>query len=53
MKTKTAEDILLVHFGKFKQSVRKIVGVIKAESDKQLKKTHASNVRRRAVKKKP
>ena len=53
MKAIQAEDIPLVPFGDFKKAARKIVSITKKESDRELAETHASNVRRRAAKKRP
>jgi hypothetical protein len=52
MKRERAENIPLIPFEDFQQNARKILSNTKAESDRQLAKFQASNVRKRAAKKK-
>jgi hypothetical protein len=51
-KTDKATDIALVSFEKLKRAARKILSNTKNESDRQLAKFQASNVRKREAKKK-
>jgi hypothetical protein len=51
-KNKMATDIPLVSFANLKRATRKILSSTKEESDRQLAKFQASNVRRREAKKK-
>ncbi|MGH7976494.1 MAG: hypothetical protein ACREDS_04305 [Limisphaerales bacterium] len=47
----SADDVALISFGGFKQAVRKVLSNTKAESDKQLAKLQASNLKKREAKK--
>ena len=50
-KSKQAKDIPLVSFDELKTAVKKVLSNTKRESDEQLEAIHASNIKRRAVKK--
>ena len=47
----SADDVPLIPFGDFKQAVQKVLSVSKKESDKQLARFQASNLKKREAKK--
>jgi hypothetical protein len=47
----SADDVPLIPMGDFKMAAQKVLAVNKKESDKQLAKFQASNVKKRAAKK--
>jgi hypothetical protein len=50
-KHQSAEDIPLIPIGDFKLAVKKVLSVSKRESDKQLARFQASNLKKREAKK--
>jgi hypothetical protein len=52
MRRQRAEDIPLIPFDDFRESVGKVLSTTKKESDRQLARFQASNVRKRAAKRK-
>jgi hypothetical protein len=50
-KHQSADDVPLIPFGDFKLAVKKVLSVSKQESDKQLARFQASNLKKREAKK--
>ena len=50
-KHQSADDVPLIQLGDFKLAVKKVLSVSKSESDKQLARFQASNLRKREAKK--